>query len=178
MDKEGSFKPIIYVMIASMGIAFFWNSVSIIRDSAHAILDPTAGALLNWNLNYGMVFIILLISLFMTLLQKYATDQEALRELKKEQKELQEEMKKYKEHPEKLMELQKNFYPLTGKMMKHSMRPIIFTGIPLILFFRWFMDFFTLLGNPKFFGFLSWLWFYLIGSMIFSMILRKVLKVV
>ena len=178
MDKEGSFKPIIIVMIASMAIAFFWNSISIIRDSAHAILDPTAGALLNWNLNYGMVLIILIISIFMTLLQKYATDQKALRELKKEQKELQEEMKKYKEHPEKLMEIQKNFYPLTGKMMKHSMRPIIFTGIPLILFFRWFMDFFTILGNPKFFGFLSWLWFYLIGSMVFSMIFRKVMKVV
>ncbi len=178
MNKEGSFKPIIFVMIASMGIAFFWDTLSIIKNTAHIILDPTAGALLNWNLTYGMIILIFIISIFMTLLQKYATDQKTLRELKKEQKILQEEMKKYKEHPEKLIELQKKQFEFIPKTMKLSMRPLMFTGIPLILFFRWFMDFFTALGEPQFFGFLNWFWFYLIGSMIFSMILRKFMKVV
>ncbi len=176
--KEGSFKPIFFVMLASLVIAFFWDKILAIKNTAHLILDPTAGALLNWNVTYGMILIIFTISLFMTLLQKYATDQETLRELKKEQKILQEEMKKYREHPEKLIELQKKQFEFIPKTMKLSMRPIMFTGIPLILFFRWFMDFFTVMGNPKFFGFLTWFWLYLIGTMIFSMILRKILKVV
>ena len=98
----------------------------------------------------------------MTLLQKYATDQKEIRRLKKEQKELQKDMKQYKEDPKKLMEMQKNTFPLTIELMKHSMRPMIYTGIPLILFFRWFMDFFAVIGDYKFFGVLSWFWFYLI----------------
>ena len=87
-------------------------------------------------------------------------------------------MKKYKDHPEKLMELQKKQFEFIPKTMKLSMRAIVFTGIPFILFFRWFMDFFTAIGDPKFFGFLSWFWFYLIFSIIFSSILRKIFKVV
>jgi uncharacterized membrane protein (DUF106 family) len=59
------------------------------------------------------------------------------------------------------------------------MRPLLYTAIPFVLFFRWFADYFS---NPffaafRFFGFLSWFWFYLIGSIIFSSIFRKVLKV-
>jgi len=178
MDKRGSFKWIFIVISISFLIAIFWESFPAIKDSVHLVLNPTAGWLFDWNLTYGMIILIFIISLFMTLVQKYATDQETLRELKKEQKILQDEMKKYKEHPKKLMELQKKQFEFIPKTMKLSMRPVIYTGIPLVLFFRWFMDFFTLIGNPKFFGFLSWFWFYLIGSIIFSMILRKILKVV
>ena len=170
--------PIILVMLASLAIAGFWNSVPAIKDTVHAVLDPSAGVLLNWNLVLGMLILVFVIALITTLVQKYATDQESLRELKKEQKILQEEMKKYKEHPEKLIELQKKQLEFIPKTMKLSMRGIVYTAIPFILFFRWFYDFFTAMGDPKFFGFLSWFWFYLIFSIIFSTILRKVMKVV
>ena len=175
--KQGGFKGIFIVMIISLLIAFFWDSLSFMRDGAHAVLNPTAGMLLNWNLTWGMTIIVLIIALFMTLIQKYATDQETLKEMKKEQKLLAEEMKKYREHPEKMIELQKKQFAFMPKMMKISMRPMMYTAIPLILFFRWFMDFFSLIGDPRFFGFLNWFWFYLIGSILFSSILRKVLKV-
>lgn len=178
MNKEGSFKGIFIVMLIALMIAFFWESISWIRGAAHAILDPTAGILLNWNLTLGMTIIIILIAVIMTLVQKYATDQKTLREMKKEQKELQEEMKKVREHPEKMMELQKKQFAFLPKMMKLSMRPIIYTSIPLILFFRWFMDFFSAIGDVRFFGFLSWFWFYLLGSIIFSAVLRKIFKIV
>ena len=181
MNKEGKergFKGIFIVMLLALAIAFFWEQIPLIRNVVSAILNPTAGTLLNWNLTIGMILIILIITIFMTLVQKYGTDQKTLRELKKEQKELSEEMKKSREHPEKMMELQKKQFAFIPKMMKLSMRPIIYTSIPLILFFRWFMDFFGAIGNVKFFGFLSWFWFYLIGSMIFSSILRKIFKVV
>ncbi len=177
MDKEGSFRGIFIVMVITLLIAFFWNQLGFIKQTVYFILNPTAGALLDWNVTLGMTIIIFIISAFMTIIQKYATDQETLKELRKDQKELAEEMKKYKKHPEKMMELQKKQFEAIPKTMKLSMRPIIYTGIPLILFFRWFMDYFAILGDFKFFGFLSWFWFYLLGSIIISSILRKIFKI-
>ena len=178
MNKEGSFRGIFIVMFISVMIALFWESFPVVKNFVHLILDPTAGVLLQGNLTMGMLFVVLIISLIMTLTQKYLTDQKTLREMKKEQKELQEEMKKLKENPEKLMELQKKQLEFLPKMMKVSMRSIVYTAIPLILFFRWFMDFFSALGDPKFFGFLSWFWFYLLGTLILGAILRKIMNVV
>lgn len=178
MKKEGSFKPFIFVMIASLFIAMFWDKMSFIKNSVHAVLNPTAGWLLNWNLTWGMFLIVFVIAFLTTLVQKYATDQEALRELRKEQKILQEEMKKYRDHPEKIAELSKKQFAFIPKTFKLTSRSIMFTGIPFILFFKWFRDFFVIMGDPKFFGFLSWFLFYLIFTMVFSSILRKALKVV
>ena len=177
MDKKGSFKPVIIVMLASLGIVWLWDKIAWIKDTAHLILDPSVGVVLDWNITYGMLIIVFCIAVVMTLVQKYTTDQEELKRIKKEQKELQEEMKKVKEHPEKLMELQKKqleFIPLTFKL---TSRPIVYTGIPLILFFRWFHDYFSAFPDFKFFGFLGWLWFYLIFTILFSTILRKWFKV-
>ena len=178
MNKEGSFKPIIFVMLASLAIAFFWDKLSFISDSVHTVLDPTAGGLLSWNLTVGMIILVFIITVLTTIVQKYATDQKTLKELKKEQKILQAEMKKYKEDPAKLMELQKKQFEFVPKTMKLSMRALMFTGIPFILFFRWFGDFFTVLGNPKFFGFMSWFIFYILFSILFSTVFRKIFKVV
>ena len=175
--KEGGFMGIFIVMFVSLAIASLWDKVSFIKDGAHAVLNPTAGSLLTWNITLGMSVIVLIISLFMTIIQKYATDQKTLREMKEEQKILQEEMKKYKNHPEKVAELSKKQLEFIPKTMKLTMRPIVYTAVPLILFFRWFMDFFALMGDFRFFGIFSWFWFYLIGTMIFSSILRKMMKV-
>jgi uncharacterized membrane protein (DUF106 family) len=177
MDKEGSFKGPMIVLGISMLIAAFWNQLDSVRSLVSAALDPTAGVLLNWNLTQGMVILIFILTVITTIAQKYGTDQEALRGMKKDQKVLQEEMKKYKDHPEKFMELQKESMKFMMPMMKLGMRPIVYTGIPIILFFRWFMDFFTVLGDPKFFGIFNWFWFYLLGSIIFSSVLRKIWKV-
>lgn len=176
--KEGSFMPIVFIMVISLAIAFSWDKIPFIKNSVHAVLGPTAGVLLTWNLTIGMIIIVLIINLITTFIQKYATDQDALRELKKEQKILQEEMKKYKDHPEKVAELSKKQLEFIPKTFKLTSRAVMFTGIPFILFFRWFADVFTTMGDPKFFGVLTWFWFYLIFTMIFSSILRKMLKVV
>lgn len=176
--KEGSFKPIIFIMVISLIIAFSWDKIPIIKNSVHAVLGPSAGALLTWNLTMGMLIIVLVINLITMLIQKYATDQEALKELKKEQKIIQEEMKKYKDHPQKVAELSKKQFEFIPRTFKLTSRAVMFTGIPFILFFRWFGDVFVAMGDPKFFGVLSWFWFYLIFTMIFSSILRKVFKVV
>ena len=169
-------KTLFLVMLLGLAVAFFWNSLPIIKQAVSLILAPSAGALLKWNINYGMLIITAIISLFLVLIQKYTTDQSLLREIKKEQKILQEKMKDFKDHPEKLMELQKKQLEFIPRTFEVTMRPLIYTSVPIILFFRWFDDYFT--ANPvKIFGFFSWFWAYLIFAIIFSMIFRKVFNV-
>lgn len=173
------------VLAISLLVASLWNSVPIIKDGVHAILDPSTGYLLNWNLNIGFIIIIILFVLLTTILQKYFTDQATLKRIKEEQKVVQEEMKKYREHPEKLMELQKKSMELISQSMPIAMRPAMFTSIPFILFFRWFGDYFADV-DAKIFGIFStqgvwlfpkWVWAYILSSIVISMILRKVMKV-
>jgi len=175
--KEGSWTTIVVVMFISIAIAGLWETIPVIKNSVHSLLDPSAGSLLNWNLVLGMLILVFMIAIITTLIQKYTTDQKTLKEMKDEQKILQEEMKKYKEHPEKLMELQKKSFEFIPKTMKLSMRGIIYTAIPFILLFKWFWDYFNALGNPKLLG-MGWILFYLLFSIIFSSVLRKILKVV
>lgn len=176
-NKEGSFKVIGLVMILSLIIAAFWDQLPWLKNSINYILDPSAGFLLRWDLIIGMLIIVFIISLLTTIIQKYATDQKALKELKKDQKAVQEEMKKFKDHPEKLMELQKKQMEFIPKMFKLSTRALAFTGIPFILFFRWFNDYFISIGNPPLW-FMSWFIFYLITTLIFSGLLKKWMDVV
>lgn len=178
----GKFFAIMFgLLVLSMLIAFSWEHVPAIKENVHKFLDPSLGALLTWNLTWGMTIIIFLIALITTLLQKYFTDQKAIKELKDEQKELQKEVRELKHDPQKALEInQKNMQrsmEITGKIMQLTMKTTIFTIIPFILLFRWFMDFFVLVGNPKFFGFMSWFWFYLIFVMVFSSIFRKLMNV-
>ncbi|MBR9701548.1 DUF106 domain-containing protein [Candidatus Pacearchaeota archaeon] len=180
MDQKGMTK-FLFVMMGFMAFAMIivglWNSVPIIKESVHAVLDPSAGALINWNLTWGTLLLFFIIAVITTLIQKYATDQETLKELRKGQKEMQVEMKKYKDDPGKMMELQKNLWPTTIKMMQVSMKSSMFTIVPFILLFRWFMDFFEALGSPDIiFGF-GWFGSYMISLILFSSVLRKVFKV-
>jgi uncharacterized membrane protein (DUF106 family) len=165
-------------MLISLFLAGLWDKVPAIKNSIHYVLDPSAGALLNWNLNLGMLIIVFLITVMTTIVQKYATDQKTLKEMKAEQKVLQNQMKEFKNHPEKMMELQKKQFAMMPKQMKLSMRAIIYTGIPFILFFRWFQDFFLANGSPKFWLGMGWFLFYLISAIIFGSILRKYMDVV
>lgn len=181
MSEKGMSK-IFMLMFVLMGISllivFAWKSIPAIKNSVHYLLDPSAGALLNWNTFWGMSFLVLLIALLTTLVQKYLTDQESLRELKNEQKALQKEIKQYSGHPEKMLELNKKSFELMPKIMSLTMKGTVFTMIPFILLFRWFMDYFSQIPNFRFFGFLSWYLFYIIFVIVFSSILRKILKVV
>jgi uncharacterized membrane protein (DUF106 family) len=182
-NKEGSFRMVMIFMVLTMLIAFNWDKWIWMKNGIHSVLDPTVGALLNWELTLGMLITVLIISFLTTLVQKYTTDQDELRKIKKEQKEIQKQMKEFKKHPEKMMHLQKKQMSLMPKQMKLSMRTIVYTGIPFVLLFRWFSDYFLILsevtGEPaRFFGVLGWFMFYLIGTLVFSSILKKYMKVV
>src|SRR5271157_5208003 len=157
MSKEGSYAPIFIILIISILIPSLWTQIPYLQSSVHYVLDPTAGWLLHWNLTLGMFIVVLIISLISIIVQKYAKDQKTLKEMRKEQKVLQEEMKKVRNDPEKFLELQKkqmaSVQQTFSKTLKLTSRGALFTFIPFLLFFRWFLDIFTTMGNPMFFGF-------------------------
>jgi len=169
-------KLFLVLFLVSMGITVYWNKVPAISQSAHFALDPTLGALLNWNVTYGMIIFVFLITLAMTLIHKYCTDQKTLKELKQQQKDLHKEMKKYKDNPDKLLEFNKKQLEFMPKFWELSMRPLVYTIVFFVLFLRWLSDYFEVV-DVKFLGVLSWFWFYFIFSIIFSSIMRKVMKV-
>ena len=105
-----------------------------------------------------------------TLAQKWLTNQEHLKSLKKRQKELQKELKNVKE-PKLMQELNAEMMKITGIMFKSSMKPMFVTIVPFLFLFSWLRGvYIPLLGN-------SWIWYYLGYSVLASMIIRKVFKV-
>ena len=164
------------VLMVSLYIAGQWNATlfgqaNFLKNLIGSVLNPTLGILININVYFGLIVIVALTSLILTLAQKYLSNQAELKELKKEQNLLKEEMKKYKDQPSKLMELNKKQLEFIPKTFNLTMKPLMYTSVPIILLFRWFGE----ALSPRF----GWLWivYYLIGSLIFSSIFRKVLDV-
>jgi len=126
------------------------------------------------NPKISIVVISLIVSLISTIVTKYATDQAMLKSIKERQKEIQKEIKekKYSQTDKRFMELQRELLGLTGRMFKNSFKPLIITMIPFLLLFHWLRNIYTpLMGN-------SWLWYYLIPSILIGSLYRKIFKIV
>lgn len=145
------------------------------------LLDALLGPLLNMPDPYGLLAISFMITGLITLAYKFMTDQELMKSLKEELKEIQKELKKLKDNPEKMMEVQKKAMEKNMKYMMHSMKPTLITFIPIIIIFGWLRNYYMQLGNPVILdlGFvgLTWIWTYILFSIIISISLRKVLKI-
>tara|TARA_Y100000031_G_C8061635_1_gene310900 strand:+ start:225 stop:659 length:435 start_codon:yes stop_codon:yes gene_type:complete len=123
----------------------------------------------------GIILISFILTLLITVAYKYFTDQEVLKSLKQEMKEMRKEMKEFKDDPKKMMELQKKSMQKSMEQMKMTFKPMLITLLPLLVVFSWLRATYTDLGDV-FLG-LSWIWTYIIFSIVFSMTLRKILKV-
>ena len=130
-------------------------------------------------------------SFLVTLSYKYLKNQESLKRLREEQSELRkkikEESKINKDNPEKIMEMQKRMFETSIEQMKHTFKPMLFNFLPLIILFWWIRKSITdsqvilslpfnipKIGLDNGFG---WLGVYVIISLIFNQIFKKVLKV-
>ncbi len=140
------------------------------------------------------------VALGTTLAYKYFTNQAVMREIKKEQKALQDQMKTSKDQPEKMMEINKKSMKLSGAYFKHSMKATLITFIPFIILFSWLKNHYAcklsetvtqicskeitqnccsnvLLQIPGWTGHLGWFGLYFIFTMVFTSLFRKLLKV-
>lgn len=125
-------------------------------------------------LQYPLISVILfaiLISFFISLVNYFVLDKEKMHNIKKRQKEIQEEMKNHKDNPAKLSELQKEMFSHMGETMKQSFKPMLITFIPLILIFPLMRN--LLITSPIA---STWFWWYLGASLASSFVFRKLLK--
>ncbi|HHI03967.1 MAG TPA: DUF106 domain-containing protein, partial [Candidatus Woesearchaeota archaeon] len=102
-----------------------------------AIVDPILSPLLKLNPLLGIAIISFILTLLITLIHKFVTNQEVMKGLKKDMKDHQDEMKKHKDNPKKVMEIQKKVMEKNMEFMKHSFKPMLFTFIPIIIIFGW-----------------------------------------
>ncbi|NOZ81238.1 MAG: DUF106 domain-containing protein [DPANN group archaeon] len=104
-------------------------------------LDPILNFLFDplLSLGYlaGLLLITFIISVAIVLIYKYATDQRRMKELKATIKQHQEKLKALKDSPGKMMAEQKKMMSVNMELMKHSMKPTLYTFIPIIIIFGW-----------------------------------------
>ena len=100
-------------------------------------MDPISEFVFSLPPIVSIAMVALLVTLFTSLVYKFVTDQNMMKILKKELKDLQKMMKEHRDKPEKVMALQKKAMEKNMEYMRHSMRPTLFTMIPLILLFGW-----------------------------------------
>jgi len=129
--------------------------------------------IVNFMQTYPKTSIVILgaiVSFFITLSTKFFSNQERLKEIREKQKMLKEESKKHRGDPQKMMEIQKQMMEDFPEMMKHSFKPMLVTLVPLLLLFYWLRQIYDpILGG-------WWILYYIISSMIFGTITRKLFK--
>lgn len=101
------------------------------------LLDPVLSPLLRLGDFWAMLIITLVLSLLITLIYKYVTNQVMMKELKGDIKKLQQQSKEHRKNPEKMMKLQKEMMDKNMVLMKHSFKPTLITFLPMILIMGW-----------------------------------------
>lgn len=118
-----------------------------------------------------VIVVSVLVSLFISGVNYFVLNKERMHEIKARQKALQEEMKNHKDNPQKMMELQKEMFSHMGESLKHSMKPMLITFIPILIFFPIVRTALIATSIAS-----TWFWWYLGTSIIASMIFRKLFK--
>jgi uncharacterized membrane protein (DUF106 family) len=101
------------------------------------VLNPVLQPLLNASPFWGIVILSLVISLIITIIYKYVTDQTKMKALKDKQKDFQKRIKELRSNPPEMMKVQKEAMSTNMEYMKHSFKPTLFTMIPILLIFGW-----------------------------------------
>ncbi len=101
------------------------------------VLNPVMQPLLNQSPFWAIVILAFVITLIITLVYKYATNQNEMKRLKDQQKEFQKKMKALRDNKDEMMKVQKEAMKINGQYMKHSFKATIITFLPIILIFGW-----------------------------------------
>jgi uncharacterized membrane protein (DUF106 family) len=103
----------------------------------NSFFDSLFGSLIDYNILLAVVVIAFCISLLMTLVYKWMTDQHLMKSLREDIKGHQKEAKDHRHDPSKMMEINKLAMEKNMKYMMHSMKPTLITFIPIIIIFGW-----------------------------------------
>lgn len=102
-----------------------------------SFLNPIFNPLLGLHPALIIAIISFIATLIITLVYKYTTDQNLMKQLKSEMKELQKQAKELRAHPEKAMKIQKKSMETNMKYMTISMKSTLYTMLPILIIFGW-----------------------------------------
>src|SRR3989344_1588773 len=106
-----------------------------------AFLDPVFNPLLQPLLNaspfWAIAILAFIISLIITLVYKFATNQQEMKRLKGEQKDFQKKIKELRSNPQEMMKVQKEAMSKNMEYMKHSFKATLITMLPILIIFSW-----------------------------------------
>jgi uncharacterized membrane protein (DUF106 family) len=127
-------------------------------------------AFIQQNPRISIIFIALAISFLITLVNYFLLDKERLRDIKEKQKTIQKQIKEHQKagNHEKVLELNKELMGHAGEMMRHSLKPMLITLIPILLLFSFIRGIFVETVISK-----TWFWYYLVSAMVGSIIFKK-----
>ena len=125
------------------------------------------------NPKLSIICLSVLVTLVMTVITKYFTNQKRMKELKDIQKACQIKLKDSKGDVKKQTEIQKEMMQCSMELMKYSFKPMFITLLPLLFLFVWMRKIYVVTYIAS-----SWIWWYIGISIASSIILRKILKVV
>ncbi len=156
-----------------------------INVTAQAVQDTLIGSIVPFtgSLTADIFLISLVGSLFVTLVNKYLSDQVKIKALRLEMKELRKQQREFMtKDPKKAQKVQQEMMKKSMENMKHSMNPKIMltTMLPMLFLFALVRQYYSQFG--EFFNFLGfthfgWLGTYIVFSIINSIVLKKLLDV-
>ncbi len=127
-----------------------------------------------------LIILSAILSLMVTMVYKFLTDQVLMKELKADLKKYQEKMKENKGDLQKMSELQKESMAVNMRYMKQTMKPMLVTMLPFLAIFAYLKSVYdgTIVIPLSFWpGHLGWIGTYIIFSMVFTTGFRKLFKV-
>ncbi len=166
--------------------------------SVYTPLDPVFGVVFNltasdnFNALFGVFSMSVLISTIIVIITAKAMDQKEMKTLKEKLAKCQEKVKaaQKKNDTKQLNKMSKEMMGLQSTMMTKSMKPMLYTMIPIIIIFGWIRQYpdlqnFTEVKGylvmlpfvlPVFGAKLGWLGWYIMCSFPASSLMRKALK--
>jgi uncharacterized membrane protein (DUF106 family) len=102
------------------------------------LLDPIFDPLLYLNPGLAIFTVAFLVTVLITVVYKYTTDQKMMKELKQSLKDMQKKMREVaKKDPQKAMGMQSQAMKKNFEYMKHSFKATLYTLIPVLFIFIW-----------------------------------------
>ena len=166
-----------------------WDTLGEFAGYFYDLLDSVLGRIWDWPGIYAVFVVAIIVGVISVMAQYVLVDQEKLRNLRQETSEYQKKMMQAqksgsKKELRKLEAQKKRAQQQQSEMMGMTMRPLMLTFIPIVVFFGWVrvqpeaaelvIDLpFTL---PVFGDTLGWLGWYFLCSFFFSTLLRKILN--
>ncbi|MCX6709748.1 MAG: EMC3/TMCO1 family protein [Candidatus Woesearchaeota archaeon] len=105
--------------------------------TANAILDPVFMPILKISPLLAIAAISFLITLIITFIYKWTTNQKLMKELKDKLGSYQQQMKEAKNDQKKLMQMNAEVMKINGDYMKYSLKSTLISWIPILIIFAW-----------------------------------------